>query len=385
MNICFISHKSDLGGAERVLLECCSILKSTGHRVYCMMHKYGPLRGELDKLEIPNSIIPFKSWMSGTRKAFLYKKQRGVRRLIRNLMLLPFAVHKLGKWKCELIISNTCTIYFGLLCAKFLKIPHIQYIHEYGKLDHGLDFDWGANFSKKLMMEWSSLVLFNNQTVLEYFTSNKTCSNVTVLEPYVDVPSDAVLDYKELPDIEAGLRVLMLGQIRKSKGQKDGIEAAIKLHTNGIPIELNIVGSERGEYKRELEKEIEKYDVGLNIKFHGWKKNIYSYFGNSNVVLVCSRNEAFGRVTVEAMKVGVPVVGANSGGTRAIIRDGETGLLYNPGDVQALIDCLKRLYREKDLHYRLSTTAKRYATIRFSKERFANELVSAVSKATQFV
>lgn len=48
------------------------------------------------------------------------------------------------------------------------------------------------------------------------------------------------------------------------------------------------------------------------------------------------QKEAFGRVTVEAMGSGVPVIGANSGGTVELIKNKETGLLYCQGDYRDL-------------------------------------------------
>ena len=51
---------------------------------------------------------------------------------------------------------------------------------------------------------------------------------------------------------------------------------------------------------------------------------------------MCSRSEAFGRVTVEYLRRGRPVIGTRSGGTPELVEDGVTGFLYEPGDCTAL-------------------------------------------------
>ena len=55
-------------------------------------------------------------------------------------------------------------------------------------------------------------------------------------------------------------------------------------------------------------------------------------------MLVCSKYEAFGRVTVEAMMAGCLVIGANSGGTIELIEDGSTGVLFESGDYVDLVN-----------------------------------------------
>ena len=57
---------------------------------------------------------------------------------------------------------------------------------------------------------------------------------------------------------------------------------------------------------------------------------------------MCSRAEAFGRVTVEAMKLGLPVIGAARGATPELVRDGWNGLLYAHGDANELAGKIDR-------------------------------------------
>ena len=69
-------------------------------------------------------------------------------------------------------------------------------------------------------------------------------------------------------------------------------------------------------------------------------------------------NEPFGRVTVESMAEGTPIIGTNSGGTAEIIADGVDGLLFPVGDVARLTEHLRSVVRDSGLRDRLSLAAR---------------------------
>jgi len=72
---------------------------------------------------------------------------------------------------------------------------------------------------------------------------------------------------------------------------------------------------------------------------------------------MCSRLEAFGRVTVEYLRRGRPVIGTRSGGTPEIVDDGVTGLLYNPGDIEALAEQIEHVASSDAILVKLSRAA----------------------------
>jgi glycosyltransferase involved in cell wall biosynthesis len=96
---------------------------------------------------------------------------------------------------------------------------------------------------------------------------------------------------------------------------------------------------------------------------------------------MCSRGEPFGRVTVEAMKQGVPVVGAASGGTTEIIQDGVTGLLYRLGDAEDLAAKVEILHRDRELLGRMGEEARRWADSTFSLKKYTADLLRVFEEA----
>ena len=90
---------------------------------------------------------------------------------------------------------------------------------------------------------------------------------------------------------------------------------------------------------------------------------------------MCSECEAFGRVTVEAMRAGLPVCGTNAGGTPEIIDPGVNGLLSPAGDANALAANLMALELDEDLRRSLAFRALETAQ-RFQRDRYGDELTA---------
>ncbi|MDQ4005034.1 MAG: glycosyltransferase family 4 protein, partial [Actinomycetota bacterium] len=85
-------------------------------------------------------------------------------------------------------------------------------------------------------------------------------------------------------------------------------------------------------------------------------------YGSARVLLTASRYEGWPISVGEAMASGVPVVGYDVPGMRELIRHGGEGLLVPPGDIPALADELRRVWRDADLAAQLGNAARRKAT-----------------------
>jgi glycosyltransferase involved in cell wall biosynthesis len=119
----------------------------------------------------------------------------------------------------------------------------------------------------------------------------------------------------------------------------------------------------------------------MSVKFLAGMSNSFPAMLQSDVVLVCSRREAFGRVTVEGMLAGKPVIGTRIGGTLELIREEFNGLLYTPGDYRELAHKIRYLHENPDEAYRMGKNGREWAQARFSQTRLAQEILSTLRKA----
>ena len=137
-----------------------------------------------------------------------------------------------------------------------------------------------------------------------------------------------------------------------------------------------IAGSGKDQRLREL---IDALGVAPWVERAGFVDDPLALFRTSHALLMCSRNEAMGRVTVEAMGAGLPVIGHASGGTLELIEDGVNGLIY-PGTAEALADRMLRLMGDPTFARGLGDRAMSMAEGRFSVERMTDQVMGVYAE-----
>ncbi|HIM75465.1 MAG TPA: glycosyltransferase family 1 protein [Campylobacterales bacterium] len=142
----------------------------------------------------------------------------------------------------------------------------------------------------------------------------------------------------------------MVGRINRDKGQHLLLNAVSLLKKKGLNINAYIVGNPMQEsYLEELKTDVKEKKLEECFVFLGFVKNPHSFYRACDTVVLASRKETFGLVLVEAMKVGVSVIGANSGGVVEIIDDKKTGLLFESQNAESLADAIELLYHDSEL------------------------------------
>jgi glycosyltransferase involved in cell wall biosynthesis len=99
----------------------------------------------------------------------------------------------------------------------------------------------------------------------------------------------------------------------------------------------------KGDLKAFLKHRARQLGLQPNVAFLGWRDDVQQILPLLDVLVLPSLNEGMGRVLVEAMIAGRPVVASRTGGIPDLIRDGVDGLLVPPGDASALADAILAL------------------------------------------
>ena len=111
--------------------------------------------------------------------------------------------------------------------------------------------------------------------------------------------------------------------------------------------QLHLVGHpENAQYAASLQARARELKIAERAHFVGGvsQAQLAEYFGRARVMTLPSLSEGLGRVVVEAMLLGAPVIGSRVGGIPDLVADGETGYLVAAGDVEALTAALRRIY-----------------------------------------
>lgn len=137
----------------------------------------------------------------------------------------------------------------------------------------------------------------------------------------------------------------------------------------------NVPGSLGGgePYQHELLTLARKLGLTGQVTFTGQVAEIAPYFAASDIIIHTSLlPEPFGRVLIEAMMVGRPVIAADAGGPREIVRPGETGLLTSPGDPAALAQAITMLLSDADRRMQMGRAARDRAVTEYGLPQMAN-------------
>jgi glycosyltransferase involved in cell wall biosynthesis len=186
------------------------------------------------------------------------------------------------------------------------------------------------------------------------------------------------------------LRLLFVGRLSAEKGLPFLLRAVAQLRASGVPASLELIGE--GEQRGSLEREAEGLGIGEVVRFSGWLTHgaaLWERFDRADVFVLPSLEDMAPRVLLEAMARRIPVVATAVGHIPHLVRDGETGLLIEPGTAQAIAAAAQRLHDEPQLRADLATrgavlaaehtlTAETARTIAIIRDHFADGSVRGV-------
>lgn len=184
---------------------------------------------------------------------------------------------------------------------------------------------------------------------------------------------------KERPPYHGPLRLLFVGRVDALKGVFDFVPLLQRLKKIGVPIILNLVGGENELLCRRFQQK------GLSdmVRWTGIvpHKRCYDIAAESDLLLVPSRKESFGMVTVEAMSMGcVPMAYDIVSGSREIIEHGKSGLLVPLGDFRAWATEIHALHADRDQLGHLSAGAIERARTQFNSNLMAGNIVQFIEQ-----
>jgi glycosyltransferase involved in cell wall biosynthesis len=173
----------------------------------------------------------------------------------------------------------------------------------------------------------------------------------------LQIPQDAVVG-------------VIAGSLIRRKGHDILFEAMKLISTAEPPFHLLVIGD--GPDRQVFEA----LAAGLPVHFLGHRSDLGAILRDAADLLVApSRQEAFGRVIIEAAFAGIPAIGANVDGIPEAIVDGTTGILVPPASPAALADALSRLIADKPWRRRLGLAGQDRAREQFSMEICADNMV----------
>lgn len=342
MKILFTPSDNNIAGAFQSMARLCKILQDEyGCDVLVLLRTTGNGEKVLDEYNIPYTRITSFNWIVPDHPSSNFRKIE----LVMRTLTKPFAeiynkyaVEKISKLikkeNIDIVHLNTTYTYVPALAAIKCNIPFVWHLREFLEEDQHKKI-WDRKFGYRLISKASAVVTISDSLFNKY---SKLIPNSNLLRIYNGIDEDYYSDKEHKIFQNKEVSIVIIGTINESKGQIQAIQACEMLLKRNIKnFELIIVGKIT-RYANSLKEQAEKLGLSNYIQFVGLQRDTASFYKKADIALVCSRFEAFGRVTVEAMMGGCLVIGANSGGTVELVKDNVTGLLYKSGDINSLVD-----------------------------------------------
>ncbi len=163
--------------------------------------------------------------------------------------------------------------------------------------------------------------------------------------------------------------VSMIARFSATKDQKTLVRAISKLQELNyapLPIKLMLAGS--GDKLAEVQREVELLNLQQAVEFCGVldEQSIIPFLQNTDIYVHSSLAETMSTSVLQALSVGLPVIGSDINGVRNLIVNGETGLLFPPADAMALAKCIIALLNDPVRRETLGANARNYTISHYS-------------------
>lgn len=368
MNIMFIAHERNLGGASKSLVTLASEMKRKGHKVVVVVpFGTGQIYIKLKELQITVYKV-FFGWRV-TSDDWNPIVQIGFKALYVFETLFVNSIRKIiKKHNIDIVHSNSSVIDIGIRAAIREDVPHVWHYREFQDFYH-FEYIPSKNRRIRYLNESKGKVVYISHKLCEYYNCEVPFNRGEVI--YNGVSKEFLIEkYKAKQKfLNKKVRFLISGNFHRNKRHDVAIAAAEILYKKGYRnFELLIAGAianiaESEKYEKELRDQAAYIED--TVKFLGFVDDMVELRRNTDVELVCSRLEAFGRVTVEAMMASNPVIASDSGANPELIQEGKNGFLFCEGDALQLAEKMQILLDNTDMIGNLGAYAYRFAADNF--------------------
>lgn len=174
--------------------------------------------------------------------------------------------------------------------------------------------------------------------------------------------------------------IVHVGRFHPWKGQQVLLRAlALEPRAQAWIVGAPLFGEEA--FATELETLARDLGVASRVRFLGFRRDVPALLKAADIVVHSSTwPEPFGRVIVEGMLAGRPVIAARGGGVAELVTDGETGLVVTPDDAAALASAIARLIDDAPLARSLATRGAAHARARFSRDAMVRGVAELLAR-----
>lgn len=314
MHICHVNLASGFSGGERQTLQLIKQQVQEGYQLTVVANPKSPFVDEIRKL--PCQLV----------LASHFTRQHA-----KSITDGCTAIH----------VHEGRAIYWALIQHLLYQVPYIVT----RRIDNPLKNKWLSNLA---YTKASALVGLSHEIVTKIQAKHPDSAIYKIPSSPVTYPVDADNVSKIQAQYPDKFLVIHGANMLKHKGFDVTLGAAQILESSAPNVHIILLGD--GPEKTALEAQSKSL---TNITFAGKQSNMGDWFTAADLLVHPSYSEGLGSVILEAIGAGLPVIATSAGGIPDIIDDGESGLLIQPGDANALAENIARLASDTTLREHL--------------------------------
>ena len=317
--ILFSESSPNLGGQELQLLQQMIALRSRGIAVKLVCRQASGIHNAALERGLDVVLVPF-----------------------RNSLHIPSIVRVIGllrEWKPAAVLShsghdaNIC----GLAARLVNPRPHLLRARTY---QHGIPHSWTYNWL-------ADMTLVPSREMRERILQNPRIhpERIHILYPGLSFAEIAAKAQQPLPEIikkwltaHPGRLLVHAAMLRAEKGHLFMLDVLARLLPDFPDLRYVIAGE--GQEHKAIQERIHALKIEEHVLLAGMVQPVATLLKQAEMVIMPSLIEPLGMAQIEALSLGIPVVGSNVGGIPETITHRETGLLAEPGNLQVWQDAI---------------------------------------------
>lgn len=251
--------------------------------------------------------------------------------------------------------------------------------------DTATRMQFGAGLLGKLRLKTSLMLLKKfyalrvvGKRIRDRIAENRLHFQTAVLP----VPMSLVADHGSRQERKNTIhKILYVGRLSREKNLHQWLQIAALVARNNDTVEFHLIGD--GSEKEILQSVAEELGISSRIHLHGYVPNeqLAEHYRSAQLFLLTSHFEGFGRVVVEALAHGTPVVAPRITGVEDIVEQGKSGYLHEPGDIEGMAQSTLRLLDDPDLAARMGEAGRTSVLERYSPDKLTRDWITFLVEA----
>lgn len=376
MKILFLDQSGKPGGAELCLLDV-----AAPYRKHCLVGLFadGSFKTLLEQRQIPVQVL--------RQQGLRVRKESGLRQ---GLMSLGQLVPLVGRVAAlaqdyDLIYANTQkALVVGAIASFLSRRPLVYHLHDILSPEH---FSRTNRHIAVALANRAALVIANSKASRQALidAGGKGDRTVVIYNGFQpDLYRRPAQDRQALRQswgLENFFVVGHFSRLSPWKGQHILIEALAHCPPQVAAVLVGEALFGEDAYAKQLRQQVEGLGLGDRVRFLGFQPDVISLMHACDLVAHTSTApEPFGRVVVEGMLCGRPVVAADAGGVKELVEPGRTGWLTPPGEAAALAAVIQQCHAQPDIGRERAIAAQIVASQRFHHDNVNAEILAQLQR-----